>query len=424
MKILAIDDQQLILLSLEKRLSESGYQVRTASGGQQGIEAFRSFKPDLVLLDINMPGISGLKVIQHIRNERNSEVPIMVMSGNTQDEIIAEGFKLGITDYLKKPMSLDEIQIRIQKTIGDPKVHLNAPALAEKKQVLQKHCVGVVIPCYNEADRLSGTDFKEFVSKHLGYHLCFVNDGSTDNTLEVLHDLKEGNEKAISIYNCARNGGKAEAVRQGIAHLSQDPQFDFIGYLDADLSTDLSDFDQLVQTLADSEYKIVSGSRIDRMGANITKESARKIISKTINLIIRSILGMNFKDTQCGAKIMRREIAQQMFTEKFITRWLFDVEIFMRMRKFYGKERVQQFICEQPLKRWIHADGSKLSMKDSIKIVGQLAKIAWHYRGRKNAEQRKAVKSNSSSENHLSQGNRYSPTGKSQLTQSAVVLGD
>ena len=424
MKILAIDDQQLILLSLEKRLSESGYQIRTASGGQQGIEAFRSFKPDLVLLDINMPGISGLKVIQHIRNERNSEVPIMVMSGNTQDEIIAEGFKLGITDYLKKPMSLDEIQIRIQKTIGDPKVHLNAPAMAKKKQVLQKHCVGVVIPCYNEADRLSGTDFKEFVSKHLGYHLCFVNDGSTDNTLEVLHDLKEGNEKAISIYNCAKNGGKAEAVRRGIAHLSQDPQFDFIGYLDADLSTDLSDFDQLVQTLADSEYKIVSGSRIDRMGANITKESARKIISKTINLIIRSILGMNFKDTQCGAKIMRREIAQQMFTEKFITRWLFDVEIFMRMRKFYGKERVQQFICEQPLKRWIHADGSKLSMKDSIKIVGQLAQIAWHYRGRKNAEQPKAVKRNSSSENHLSPGNRYSPSGKSQLTRSTVVLGD
>ncbi len=414
MKILTIDDQQLILLSLEKRLTELGYQVQTASGGQEGIRAFESFNPDLVLLDINMPGVSGLKVIQHIRYEKSSQVPIVVMSGITEDKVIAEGFNLGITDYLKKPMSLEEIQIRIQRVIGEPRQKSNT-RVTEKEQVLQKHCVGVVIPCYNEADRLSGTDFKDFVSKHLGYHLCFVNDGSTDNTLEVLQELQKGNEKAISVYNCKKNGGKAEAVRQGIAHLSQDPQFDFIGYLDADLSTDLRDFDQLVQTLADSEYKIVSGSRIARMGANITKESARKIISKTINLIIRTILGMNFKDTQCGAKVMTRDIARHMFAQRFITRWLFDVEIFMRMRNFYGKDTVQQYICEQPLKRWIHADGSKLSMKDSVKIVGQLAQIAWHYRGRKDVAR---------SENHLPQEIGYSSTGKTHLTQNAVVLGD
>ncbi|MGB5370443.1 MAG: glycosyltransferase, partial [Flavobacteriaceae bacterium] len=182
------------------------------------------------------------------------------------------------------------------------------------------------------------------------------------------------------IYDCAKNGGKAEAVRQGILHLSKDSQLDYIGYLDADLSTDFRDFDDLVQTIGNSNFKIVSGSRINRMGANITKESARKIISKTINLIIQKILGMPFKDTQCGAKIMDREIAATMFNKKFITRWLFDVEIFMRMKKHFGKSTVQPLICEQPLKRWIHADGSKLSMKDSVKIVGQLAQIAIHYR--------------------------------------------
>ena len=116
------------------------------------------------------------------------------------------------------------------------------------------------------------------------------------------------------------------------------------------------------------------------MGANITKESARKIISKTINLIIQKILGMPFKDTQCGAKVMNREIAATMFNKKFITKWLFDVEIFMRMRKHYGKKEATNMICEQPLKRWIHADGSKLSMKDSVKIIGQLAKIAVVYK--------------------------------------------
>ncbi|MBT8297414.1 MAG: transcriptional regulator, partial [Maribacter sp.] len=157
------------------------------------------------------------------------------------------------------------------------------------------------------------------------------------------------------------------------------PQLDYIGYLDADLSTDFKDFDELVQTLENSDFKIVSGSRISRMGADITKESARKIISMTINFIIQKILGMPFKDTQCGAKIMDREIVTLMFNKRFTTRWLFDVEIFMRMRKYYGKEKALGFICEQPLKRWIHADGSKLSMKDSITIIGQLARIAVQY---------------------------------------------
>ena len=198
--------------------------------------------------------------------------------------------------------------------------------------------------------------------------------------MEVLEELRKGNESNISIYNCEKNGGKAEAVRQGIQFLMQDEQFDYLGYLDADLSTDFRDFDDLVKTIENSQFKIVSGSRISRMGANITKESARKIISKTINLIILKILGMPFKDTQCGAKVMNREIAATMFNKKFITKWLFDVEIFMRMRKHYGKKEATNMICEQPLKRWIHADGSKLSMKDSVKIIGQLAKIAVVYK--------------------------------------------
>lgn len=376
MKILAIDDQQLILLSVEKKLTDLGYQVQTASSGATGIETFNSFKPDLVIVDINMPDMSGLDVVKHIK--KNSSTAIMVMSGNTDEDIILDGFNLGIDDYMKKPVSLEEVAARVKRIVGAP-TEAKTATKVDGAQMLQKNCVGVVIPCYNEADRLSSAEFKDFAQKNLGYHLCFVNDGSTDNTLEVLEELRKESENTISVYNCKKNGGKAEAVRQGVLHLAKDPQFDYIGYLDADLSTDFRDFDELVKTLENSEYKIVSGSRISRMGADITKESARKIISKTINLIIQNILKMPFKDTQCGAKIMDREIATTMFNKKFITRWLFDVEIFMRMKKKYGKDNVQQLICEQPLKRWIHADGSKLSMKDSIKIVGQLAQIKMHY---------------------------------------------
>ena len=377
MKILAIDDQQLILLSLEKRLQELGYSVMTANSGKKGKSLFKSFDPDLVIVDINMPDMSGLEVVKFIRVWQKSEVPILVMSGNTNENVIMDGFDLGIDDYMKKPVSLNEVSARVKRILGDSTSIKNTKETSSR--MLQEYCVGVVIPCYNEEERLSGEAFKNFAHKNLGYHLCFVNDGSTDNTLEVLHTLRKGNESTISVYNCAKNGGKAEAVRQGALHLAKDPQLDFIGYLDADLSTDFRDFDDLVKTLQNSDFKIVSGSRMSRMGANIAKESARKIISVSINLIIRSILGMPFNDTQCGAKIMDKEIVEHMFPKKFITKWLFDVEIFMRMRKHYGKKNVQKLICEQPLKRWVHADGSKLSMKDSVKIVGQLAKIAMHY---------------------------------------------
>ncbi len=376
-KILAIDDQQLILLSLEKHLTDLGYTIKCASDGQTGLELFESFKPDIVIVDINMDGMSGLEVIKNIRQEKKSDVKILVMSGNTDEDTIIDGFDLGIDDYMKKPLSLNEISARIARIFGikSEKILDNS----SKGQMLQRHCVGVVIPCYNEEKRLLSKEFIDFTHSNLGYHLCFVNDGSTDKTLEVLKKLSEGREDNISVYNCAKNGGKGEAVRQGVLHLAKDPQLDYIGYLDADLSTDFKDFDDLVKTIESSKFKIVSGSRMSRMGANITKESARKIISKTINLIIRNILGMSFNDTQCGAKIMDREIVNEMFREKFITKWLFDVEIFMKMRKFYGKEKAISYICEQPLKRWIHADGSKLSMKDSIKIVGQLAQIAYYY---------------------------------------------
>ena len=359
MKILAIDDQKLILLSVEKRLSELGYEVKTANSIETGIRLFDSFKPDLVLLDMNMPEMcgtelvscTGTEVVKYIRVFMRNDTPILVMSGNTDEALIMKNFDLGVNDYMKKPVSLDEMAARIKRIIGAPENKAGTTTTISDTRMLQKNCVGVVIPCYNEETRLSSEEFKNFA-----------------------------HPSNISIYNCEQNGGKAEAVRQGILNLVKDEQFDYIGFLDADLSTDFRDFDDLVKTIEQSDFKIVSGSRISRMGANITKESARKVISMTINFIIQTILGMPFKDTQCGAKVMDREVASKMFNKKFVTKWLFDVELFMRMKKYFGKTEVKSMICEQPLKRWIHADGSKLSMKDSVKIVGQLAQIAVHYR--------------------------------------------
>ncbi|MEN8703101.1 MAG: response regulator [Polaribacter sp.] len=378
MKVLAIDDQKLVLIPLELRLKELGYEVKTETSALAGISTFNNFKPDLVIVDINMPITSGIDVVKYIREDQESETPIMVLSGNTSDEIIETAFDLGANDYMKKPLSLSEVCSRTKRLIGVPKQENTVKKY--KDVVIQKRCVGVVIPCYNEEDRLLSTAFLNFIDKNSGYHLCFVNDGSKDNTLQVLNKLKEGREDFITVYDCEKNGGKAEAVRLGMLHMADHKDLDYIGFLDADLSTDLTDFDELVTTIENSDYKIVSGSRISRMGANITKESARKIISLTVNFIIRKILSMDFKDTQCGAKIFHKDVINICFRDKFITQWIFDVEIFKRVTHYFGLERAKEILCEKPLKRWIHADGSKLSMKDSVKIIGQLGQIAWSYR--------------------------------------------
>lgn len=381
MRILAVDDQPLVLKSIENKLSKAGYEVILAHNGLEAIEQYDKTSPDLVILDLEMPLSSGMDVIQSIRKNPNDQTPIIVMSGNEEEEAIVKTFQHGVNDYIQKPVGLNELLARVKRHLNQDVSDKSFQTNNKKEKVqIQKNIIGVVIPCYNEELRLRTEDFLSFIDSNLGYHLCFVNDGSTDNTLGVLNDLAKGRESNISVFNCELNGGKAEAVRQGMLHLLKDPQLDYIGFLDADLSTDFKDFDDLVHTISTSEFKIVSGSRIARMGADIHKEGARAIISKTINKIIQNILGMPFRDTQCGAKIMTRDVIGKVFKKRFHTRWLFDVEIFLRMKKEYGSDKAISFLCEQPLKRWVHEDGSKLSMKDSFKILGQLFQLAVQYR--------------------------------------------
>ena len=274
MKILAIDDQHLILLPLKKKLMNLNYDVVTETDALKGIRFFDSFVPDLVILDLNMPHISGIEIVKYIRQEKNSDIPIMVLSGNTDDQTIARSYELGVDDFMKKPLSLTEICIRVARLIGVPKAQMQAQESGVV--MIQKSCVGVVIPCFNEAERLAGSKFLSFIDENTGYHLCFVNDGSTDNTLEVLAALRKEREAYISVYNLNNNRGKAEAVRAGMLYMSKFEGLDYIGFLDADLSTNLKNFDDLVSTMEEGKYKVVSGARIARIGATISKKASRR----------------------------------------------------------------------------------------------------------------------------------------------------
>lgn len=115
MKILAIDDEQLVLLPLQKKLEDLGYKVKTSTDASEGIGIYDRFKPDLVIVDINMPDMNGIEFIEHIRINKRSSTPIMVLSGNNSNDIITEAFKFGINDYIKKPMDLDKVCERIKQ---------------------------------------------------------------------------------------------------------------------------------------------------------------------------------------------------------------------------------------------------------------------------------------------------------------------
>lgn len=239
----------------------------------------------------------------------------------------------------------------------------------------------IIIPCYNEEKRLPQSKFISFVRQNPQYILCFVNDGSKDNTLSIITEMAKNNPESIYAIDMPQNGGKAKAVRHGMLYAAENfKTVEFIGFLDADLSTSLEEMKRIGTFIYKNDYfRVVTGSRIVRLGANIQRFGFRSIASKVIAQFIYLILQLQFQDTQCGAKIFSRDTILTAFGEDFKTDWLFDVEVFLRLRKTYGKIFAQQHIYELPLDSWVNAEGSKVSMKEIIRTPFMLAKIAFNY---------------------------------------------
>ncbi|NNC46020.1 MAG: glycosyltransferase family 2 protein [Winogradskyella sp.] len=238
---------------------------------------------------------------------------------------------------------------------------------------------GIIIPCYNEEKRLNVDAFINFIKTHENYHLCFVNDGSKDSTLNVLEAIRKEEKTRVSIVDVKKNAGKASAVRSGARYLFNRVDVDYIGFIDADLSTDFNDFKKLVDTLHTKEdLALVYGSR-GKGNGQIERNPLRMVFSKIIKMIVFLILGLPIEDTQCGAKVFRRNIIPVAYNNAFLTRWLFDVEIFMKLKKHFGSKDIMNRIHEQPLERWVHVDDSKLGMKDAMQVPLMLISIWYSY---------------------------------------------
>lgn len=116
-KIVLAEDNSIFLLLLKFRLEKEGYKILTAVDGKEAIELIEQHNPELILTDIMMPFVSGLEVISHVRNKLKMKTPIVVFSSAGQEEIVLKAFDLGATDFMSKPLSPNELVIRIKRLL-------------------------------------------------------------------------------------------------------------------------------------------------------------------------------------------------------------------------------------------------------------------------------------------------------------------
>jgi len=227
-------------------------------------------------------------------------------------------------------------------------------------EILKRICL--VIPCYNEENRLDIDEYRKFSGR---MNFLFVNDGSSDGTLKLLEREVSG---FASILNLERNSGKAEAVRRGMMHLGTLPYYgevEWAGFWDADLATPLDEVERMLK-FGDGicpDADAVFGSRICRLGSEIRRSPVRRLISRFFCFIFKTIFSMETYDSQCGAKIFRKRIIDKAFSEPFISRWIFDVEIILRLKNSH--------LVEYPVAKWVDVKGSKVMKIGNVVTISR-----------------------------------------------------
>lgn len=236
----------------------------------------------------------------------------------------------------------------------------------------------IVIPCYNEADRFKTQEYLTFLEKVPDIDFCFVNDGSKDNTVEVLENIRKELPDRVIVVDYSDNRGKAEAVRTGFQHVLAQGSYRAVAFADADLATPLKEMKRLIDIFGtEPGALVVMGSRIERMGVVINRKLYRHFTGRIFAGIIAVLFRLNAYDTQCGAKVFDSEIAKIVFQDPFISRWLFDVEMLLRIRNL--RSDYNRIIYEVPLNIWLEQGNSKIRFSHLLKMPFQIGKIWFKY---------------------------------------------
>lgn len=233
----------------------------------------------------------------------------------------------------------------------------------------------IIIPCFNEADRLSEDSFLMLIEQP-GLELLFVDDGSTDHTRGRLTQIVARSKGRAKLLSLDRNYGKAEAVRHGLL-CAVEGNPDSVGFIDADLSTPVSEVVRLIEALHVQGAKVVMGSRVLTLGTDIQRLPLRHYLGRVFATCASLALNLKVYDTQCGAKIFRvTPELKEALRQPFKSRWAFDVEFIARLLfPLTGNGYRVADVIEMPLRRWHHVSGSKITIFQGIRAFFDLIAI-------------------------------------------------
>jgi len=241
----------------------------------------------------------------------------------------------------------------------------------------------IIVPCYNESKRLNTEAFIRYAGKNKWVYFIFVNDGSSDDTFEIINYMCQSNSEQMLCVDQKINVGKAEAVRRGFLK-AIDIGFYNIGYWDADLATPLNAIDKLCALLEGKRVIAAIGSRVKLLGYRIERKPLRHYLGRVFATCASCVLGLPIYDTQCGAKIFKNNSdLKKVFSTPFIVKWIFDVEILARFGVILqnkGVGSLENYALEYPLKEWTHIDGSKVKALDFLLGAIELFKIYRTYK--------------------------------------------
>lgn len=120
MKILVVEDEPLMLMAVEAKLKNEGFEVAIAPDGREALKVLENYEPDLIVTDILMPYVSGLELISIIKSNESRKVPIIVLSGLDEEDTVMEAFQLGADDFLTKPFNPTELAVRVKRLLKIP----------------------------------------------------------------------------------------------------------------------------------------------------------------------------------------------------------------------------------------------------------------------------------------------------------------
>jgi glycosyltransferase involved in cell wall biosynthesis len=227
--------------------------------------------------------------------------------------------------------------------------------------------LSIVIPAYNESARIEhALDRVMTCIAEQGWNaeVLIVDDGSTDNTAEIVQRWMQSHPRLHLIKNPG-NRGKGYSVRNGLLQAAGE----IVMFTDADLSAPMEEAERLLAAIHDGADVAIGSRWMDRTRQTIHQPLYRQFFGRCFNWITRTVMGLPFKDTQCGFKAFRRPVAQVIFRLQTIERWGFDPEILFIAQKLGYR------IQEVPV-TWGHDERSRISyLKDGIKMLEDMARI-------------------------------------------------